>query len=34
MSARLLSQLAHVELITPTPEESLDFWTRIVGLEV
>ena len=34
MSVRLLSQLAHVELITPTPEASLDFWTRVVGLEV
>ncbi len=31
---RLLSQLAHVELITPSPEESLDFWTRIIGLEL
>jgi len=34
MAARLLSQLAHVELITPAPEESLHFWTSIVGLEV
>ncbi len=34
MSLRLLSQLAHVELITPTPQASLDFWTRVVGLEV
>ena len=32
--SRLISQLAHVELLTPTPEESLDFWTRIVGLEL
>ena len=29
----LLSQLAHVELTTPTPEESLEFWTDVVGLE-
>lgn len=29
----LLSQLAHVELITPTPERSLAFWTDVVGLE-
>src|SRR5579871_1448031 len=34
MARRLLSQLAHVELITPTPQESLDFWTQIVGLEL
>lgn len=33
MSPRRLSQLAHVELITPTPQESLDFWTGVVGLE-
>ena len=32
--SRLISQLAHVELLTPTPEESLDFWTHIVGLEL
>jgi catechol 2,3-dioxygenase len=30
---RLLSQLAHVELTTPTLEQSLAFWTDIVGLE-
>jgi len=34
MAAPLLSQLAHVELITTTPQASLDFWTRIVGLEL
>ena len=30
---RLLSQLAHVELTTPLPQECLEFWTEIVGLE-
>jgi catechol 2,3-dioxygenase len=30
---RLISQLAHVELITNTPQESVDFWTQVVGLE-
>jgi catechol 2,3-dioxygenase len=30
---RLLSQLAHVELTTPVPQKSLDFWTQVVGLE-
>ncbi len=34
MASRVLSQLAHVELTTPTPEESLEFWTDVVGLEV
>ena len=33
MFTRLLSQLAHVELTTPTPERSLEFWTQVVGLE-
>jgi catechol 2,3-dioxygenase len=33
MALSLISQLAHVELITPTPQESLDFWTGVVGLE-
>ena len=33
MGLNLLSQLAHVELTTPTPQESLDFWTNAVGLE-
>jgi catechol 2,3-dioxygenase len=29
----LISQLAHVELITSTPQESVDFWTNVIGLE-
>jgi catechol 2,3-dioxygenase len=33
MSKRLLSQLAHVEVLTPTPEESLRFYTDVLGLE-
>jgi catechol 2,3-dioxygenase len=33
MPERLLSQLAHVELLTPTPEDSLRFYTDVVGLE-
>lgn len=33
MALPLLSQLAHVELITPKPEESLRFWKETVGLE-
>ena len=33
MALPLLSQLAHVELITPQPERSLAFWTDVVGLE-
>jgi catechol 2,3-dioxygenase len=33
MTMRLLSQLAHVELTTPVPQESLAFWTELVGLE-
>jgi catechol 2,3-dioxygenase len=33
MGPSLLSQLAHVELTTTTPDESLKFWTEIVGLE-
>ena len=33
MALPLLSQLAHVELTTPTPEKSLEFWTQVVGLE-
>ena len=33
MSLPLLSQLAHVELTTSTPAESLQFWTQVVGLE-
>ena len=31
---RLLSQLAHVELITPQPAESLAFFTDVLGLEL
>jgi catechol 2,3-dioxygenase len=30
----LLSQLAHVELITPVPDESLVFFTDVLGLEL
>jgi len=30
---RLLSQLAHVELLTPRPDESLWFFTEVLGLE-
>lgn len=33
MGPMLLSQLAHVELTTPVFEESLRFWTEVVGLE-
>ncbi|MBV9367836.1 MAG: VOC family protein, partial [Solirubrobacterales bacterium] len=33
MALSLVSQLAHVELTTPAPEESLEFWTQVVGLE-
>lgn len=33
MGPTLLSQLAHVELTTPRFEESLEFWTEVVGLE-
>ena len=33
MPERLISQLAHVELLTPTPEQSLHFLTEVVGLE-
>ena len=33
MSERLISQLAHVELLTPTVEESLQFFTDVMGLE-
>lgn len=34
MPERLLSQLAHVEVLTPVPEESLRFYTDVLGLEV
>jgi catechol 2,3-dioxygenase len=33
MSERLISQLAHVELLTPSVEESLQFFTNVMGLE-
>jgi catechol 2,3-dioxygenase len=33
MGPTLLSQLAHVELTTPKFDESLRFWTEVVGLE-
>ena len=33
MPERLLSQLAHVEVLTPTPEESLRFYTDVLGLD-
>lgn len=33
MSHRLISQLGHVELLTPRPQESLDFFTTVIGLE-
>ena len=33
MALPLLSQLAHVELTTPAPQASLEFWTQVVGLE-
>ena len=33
MSQRLISQLAHVEVLTPMPEESLRFYTDVLGLE-
>lgn len=33
LTDRLISQLAHVEILTPTPEESLHFYTEILGLE-
>jgi catechol 2,3-dioxygenase len=33
MPNRLLSQLAHVEVLTPTPEESLRFYRDVLGLE-
>lgn len=33
MTAHFLSQLAHVEILTPKPDESLRFFTQILGLE-
>ena len=34
MSERLISQLAHVELLTPRLDESARFFTDVIGLEV
>jgi catechol 2,3-dioxygenase len=33
MAKRVLSQLAHVELLTPDPEASARFWADVLGLE-
>jgi catechol 2,3-dioxygenase len=33
MAERLLSQLAHVEILTSTPDESVRFFTEVLGLE-
>lgn len=33
MYEKLLSQLAHVEILSPRPQESVDFLTGVVGLE-
>ena len=33
MYERLISQLAHVELVSPKPQESVDFLTNVMGLE-
>jgi hypothetical protein len=33
MGLSLISQLAHVELTTPKPQESLEFWRDVIGLE-
>lgn len=33
MSKRLIAHLAHLEVLTPKPEESLRFYTEILGLE-
>jgi catechol 2,3-dioxygenase len=32
MSNRLIAHLAHVEVLTPKPEESLAFYTDVLGL--
>jgi catechol 2,3-dioxygenase len=32
MPERLISQLAHLELLTPDPQASLDFFTEVMGL--
>jgi catechol 2,3-dioxygenase len=34
MSDRLISHLAHVELLTPRPEQSLSFFEDVIGLSV
>jgi catechol 2,3-dioxygenase len=34
MVNRLISQLAHVEVVTPKPEKSLQFYRDVLGLEV
>ena len=33
MSNRLIAHLAHVEVLTPTPEQSLAFYRDVIGLE-
>src|SRR6187200_2139009 len=33
MSNRLIAHLAHVEVLTPKPEESLEFYRDVIGLE-
>src|SRR3954468_20425802 len=33
MSSRLIAHLAHVEVLTPTPDPSLAFYRDVLGLE-
>lgn len=33
MSSRLIAHLAHVEVITPNPADSLRFYRDVLGLE-
>jgi catechol 2,3-dioxygenase len=33
MTEKLLSQLAHVEILSPRPQDSVDFFTRVLGLQ-
>jgi catechol 2,3-dioxygenase len=33
MSNRFIAHLAHVEVLTPCPEESLTFYREVLGLE-
>jgi len=33
MVDRLIAQLAHVEIITPRPEQSVAFFKNVLGLE-